>query len=61
MKYDIITMNLIDIVSNIKEIIKNLSLDTDNIDIETYSDNILILIDTLKSIKIIQNQLINDN
>ena len=59
MKYDIITMNLIDMVNNIKEIIKNLSLGTDNVDIETYSNNILTLIDTLESVKIIQNQLIN--
>lgn len=61
MKYDIITMNLIDMVNNIKEIIKNLSLGTDNVDIETYSNNILTLIDTLESVKIIQNQLINED
>lgn len=61
MKYDIITMNLIDMVNNIKEIIKNLSLGTDNVDIETYSNNILMLIDTLESVKIIQNQLINED
>ncbi len=60
MKYDIITMNLIDMVNNIKEIIKNLSLDTNNVDIETYSNNILTLMDTLESVKIIQNQLINE-
>ncbi len=61
MKYDIITMNLIDMVNNIKEIIKNLSLDTNNVDIETYSNNILTLMDTLESVKIIQNQLINED
>ncbi len=61
MKYDIITMNLIDMVNNIKEIIKNLSLDTNNVDIETYSNNILTLMDTLESVKIIQNQLIHED
>ena len=57
MKTEIISMNLLDIVYEIKQLIKALSTDADYIDIESYTSNILTLIDILGNIKIIENEL----
>ena len=58
MKYDTISTNLIYIVDNIKELMKNLSTNTDYIHIDDYSSNVLTLIDILDSIKIIEKEII---
>lgn len=58
MKYDTISMNLMDIVDNIKELMKNLSTNVDYIHIEDYSSNVLTLMDILDSIKIIEKEII---
>ena len=57
MKTEIISMNLLDIVYEIKQLIKALSTDADFIDIESYTSNILTLIDILGNTKIIENEL----
>ena len=61
MKHDIISMNLIDIITNVTELTKNLSQNIDYIDIDGYSENILTLMDILESIKIIEQQLKAEN
>lgn len=61
MKKDIISMNLIDIVTNVTELTKNLSQNIDYINIDGYSENILTLMDILESVKIIDKQLIEEN
>ena len=53
MKTEIISMNLLDIVYEIKQVIKDLSTDADFIDMESYTSNILTLIDVLNNTKII--------
>ena len=57
MKTEIISMNLLDIVYEIKQLIKDLSTNADFIDIESYTSNILTLIDILDNTKIIENEL----
>ena len=57
MKTEIISMNLLDIVYEIKQVIKDLSTDADFIDMESYTSNILTLIDVLNNTKIIENEL----
>lgn len=57
MKTEIISMNLLDIVYEIKQLIKALSTEVDFIDIESYTSNILTLIDILGNTKIIENEL----
>ena len=57
MKTEIISMNLLDIVYEIKQLIKALSTDADFIDIESYTSNILTLIDILDNTKIIEKEL----
>ena len=57
MKTEIITSNLLDIVYEIKQVIKDLSTDADFIDMESYTSNILTLIDVLNNTKIIENEL----
>ena len=57
MKTEIISMNLLDIVYEIKQLIKDLSTNADFIDIESYTSNILTLIDILGNTKIIENEL----
>ena len=61
MRNDIISMNLIDIVTNVTELTKKLSQNIDYIDIDGYSENILTLMDILESVKIIDKQLIEEN
>ena len=57
MKTEIITSNLLDIVYDTKQLIKDLSTDADFIDMESYTSNILTLIDVLNNTKIIENEL----
>lgn len=61
MKAEIISMNLLDIVYGIKQVIKDLSTNADYIDIESYTDNILTLIDILNNTKIIEKELNENN
>ena len=61
MKTEIISMNLLDIVYGIKQVIKDLSTNADYIDIESYTDNILTLIDILNNTKIIEKELNENN
>ena len=61
MKAEIISMNLLDIVYGIKQVIKDLSTNAEYIDIESYTDNILTLIDILNNTKIIEKELNENN
>ena len=61
MRNDIVSMNLIDIVTSVTELTKKLSQNIDYINIDGYSENILTLMDILESVKIIDKQLIEEN